>query len=98
MRRRWQLVQGLAENRWGNGVVDPRGGLGSDIRNVGQAADAWAARLVDAPAGGPVAQAILAGLAVDPARPLDAGKPADTTNLLRRILAFTAMSAEFQSS
>lgn len=97
MRRRWQLVQGLADNRWGNGVVDPRSALGPATRSVAQAADAWAARLVDAPAGGAVAQAILAGLAVDPARLLDAGKPADTTNLLRRILAFTAMSAAFQS-
>ena len=38
----------------------------------------------------------LAGLAVDPARALDAAKPADA-NLLRRVIAFTAMSAEFQT-
>ena len=39
---------------------------------------------------------ILAGLAVPPERPLDAGKPADTA-LLRRVAAFAAMSAEFQT-
>ena len=57
--------------------------------------EALTARLVG-PAGAPVAAAILAGLAVDPARPLDATRPADA-NLLRRILAFAAMSAEFQT-
>ena len=33
---------------------------------------------------------------LDPARPVDAAKPADA-NLLRRVIAFTAMSAEFQT-
>lgn len=98
MRRRWQLVQGLAENRWGNGLVDPRAALGPASRSFGAAADDWAARLLGVAPGWPGAQAILAGLNIDPARALDAGKPADTTNLLRRILAFTAMSPEFQSA
>lgn len=95
LRQRWQLVQGLAENRWGNGAVDPARLPGAAAGSAGQVAEALAARLVG-PAGAPVAAAILAGLAVDPARPLDATRPADA-NLLRRILAFAAMSAEFQT-
>ena len=94
MRQRWQLVQGLMENRWGNGSLDPRR-LVDGARTAGPAADAIAARLLGS-AAGQVGADILAGLAVPPERPLDAGKPADAA-LLRRVAAFAAMSAAFQT-
>lgn len=95
MRQRWQLVQGLMENRWGNGTVQPADMLEAPASSAGQAADAIATRLLGA-GNAAVGRAVLAGLAVDPARALDAAKPADA-NLLRRVIAFTAMSAEFQT-
>lgn len=95
MRQRWQLVQGLTENRWGNGTLDPRGLVEAPAHTLGPVTDGIAARLLGA-AAGQVGSKILAGLAVAPERPVDAAKPADA-NLLRRITAFTAMSAEFQT-
>ena len=95
MRRRWLLAQGLAANYWGNGVVDPALALAPGTGSLGGAAEAWATRFLGA-AAGDVGPAILAGLGLDPARPVDPAKAADA-NLLRRLVAFTAMSAAFQT-
>ena len=93
MRRRWLLVQGLIENRWGNGVVEVRPPTPASTWR--EAADAWAEHLLgEAPGSTPVGQ-ILAGLRQDGATPFDPGKPAQAAQM-RRVLGYLAMGPGFQ--
>lgn len=95
MRRRWQLVQGLADNRWGNGLLDTAP-IDAAHQQAGPAAETWAKRLLGAEAGTNDAAQVLAGLGIDPGKNMVNGKAA--TDELRRIVAFLAMSPAFQVS
>jgi uncharacterized protein (DUF1800 family) len=96
MRHRWQLVQALADNRFGNGDINPATALNPASRTFAQAADDWSAQLLGTPSGSATSKVILAGLNLDPARQMDLNNVRDRDRLLRRIISFIAMSPEFQ--
>jgi uncharacterized protein (DUF1800 family) len=98
MRRRWQLLQGLGDNRWGNGPVDMLSSLDPSVRSLGQAAEHCSARIVGAASAPQTAGAILTGLNMDGARPIESLKPQDRNNPLRRVAILSAMSPAFQST
>ncbi|CAO3434405.1 hypothetical protein [Azospirillum doebereinerae] len=95
MRRRWSLILGLAENRWGSGALDGTR-LFSDPVTAQEAADGWQRALHGAEPEEATSRAILAGMALDPAARLVPGSR-DGDAKLRRIAAYAAMAPRFHA-
>ncbi|MBN9089464.1 MAG: DUF1800 domain-containing protein [Reyranella sp.] len=94
MRRRWSLLLGLADDAW-------KAGSPSAALAVAQAATPEAAvnaahrRLLGAEAPAKTALAIVAGLGLKPGTAFDTRK--DALPLARRMLAYCAMTSDFQT-
>lgn len=98
MRRRWRLVQGLANNQWGNGVMDPQPSSSElNARTVGQIADHWAERLLGASPGSDEARIILNGMGINSDKLLNSPQTIEAASQLRQIVSYLAMSPAFQS-
>jgi uncharacterized protein (DUF1800 family) len=93
MRRRWNLVMGLSENWWNTGAIDPLFGLGGGSASAGTLVNHWLAKFTGAPADPDRTAGVLQALG------LPADRVLDTEHALpqmRRIVAYAAMSPEFQ--
>jgi uncharacterized protein (DUF1800 family) len=93
MRHRWSLLFGLTDNYWQTGAFDPTRSIGEPNPTALDAARFWQARLLGA--GDPdAAVKVLAAMKQDPNQRFTDGK--DPKAPLRHIVAYLAMSPEFQ--
>jgi uncharacterized protein (DUF1800 family) len=93
LRRRWSLVLGLADDWWKSGTSAAADEIAHAPTAIA-ALQASHAVLLDGPASPAVASAILGGLHLDPGAPFAARK--DAVPLARHLLAYVAMTPEFQ--
>jgi uncharacterized protein (DUF1800 family) len=93
MRHRWSLIFGLTDNYWQTGGFDPTKAMGEPNPTALDAARFWQARLSGS--GDPAAAAkVLTAMKLDPDQRFTDGK--DPKAPLRHIVAYLAMSPEFQ--
>ncbi len=95
MRRRWSLLLGLAENWWKTGALDSAWLFPGPV-TAGEAADGWQRALHGSEPEAATTQAILAGMALDPAARVAPGSK-DGDAKLRRIAAYVAMAPRFHT-
>ena len=89
LRRRWTLVAGLSENWWGTGNFDAFAPLGANQADAQQFVAYWSERLY----GEPPAQLTPALLN---AAGLAPGAPIKNPAIARRLVAWAAMSPDYQ--
>lgn len=97
MRGRWNLVLGLAENRWGNGRPTLPATLVASSPTPRDAVAAWLGPL-GLSGRSDVAEAVLAGLGWPPDVPLGPGNTPEAGGRLARIAALCAMAPAFQTA
>jgi uncharacterized protein (DUF1800 family) len=93
MRHRWSLIFGLTDNYWRTGALDPTRLMGRPDPTALDATRFWQARLMGN-AESDMGIKVLAALKQDPGQRFDDGK--DPKAPLRHIVAYLAMSPEFQ--
>ncbi|MCW2245726.1 uncharacterized protein (DUF1800 family) [Azospirillum fermentarium] len=93
MRRRWALVMGLAENRWGTGAAALPAGTPPPA-TAQAAAEAWQRTLFAGPPDPAVTAAVLPGVGLAPGVPLPAD-PHKAGEVLHRLAAYVAMAPRF---
>ncbi len=91
MRRRLSLLLGLAENWWGAGTLPTRAAFSASPVTAGDAVRAWQRRLLAHDQAPDRRTAILAGMGVSADEALDRDE-----GRMRRLVAYAAMSPEFQ--
>lgn len=95
IRRRWSLLLGLAENWWKTGALNAALPFAGPV-TAAEAAEGWQRALVGGPPSADVTQAIMTGMALAPTARLTPGQK-DGDAKLRRMVAFVAMSPQFQT-
>ena len=96
MRRRWSLIMGVTDNWWKTGLFEPSGQMSGNISTVGQATHFWFKRLLGTAPDQQMISTILEGLGLAAGHSFDSNKHGESDKLLRHIIAFIAMSPEFQ--
>ena len=95
LRRRWNIVLGVAENYWGTGLWEPSHAIGGAARTPRLAVDHFLGALHGA-GDSVTADAILVGAGWPPDQPIgEPGKP-ETEKRLARLAALCAMTPAFQ--
>lgn len=93
MRRRWALLLGLADNAWKTGMLDIGATFTGPVTALA-AAETWQRKLHAGEPEAETSDAILSGMALDPAAVLTPGSR-DGDARLRRMAAFVAMAPRF---
>ncbi|MBV8657418.1 MAG: DUF1800 domain-containing protein [Burkholderiales bacterium] len=94
MRKRWGLLMGLTDNWWNTGAIDPRFGLGGGSTAAGALAVHWMGRFGNRAGEMDRIAGLLDGLGLAPDRVLNNDQGG--LQQMRRIVAFAAMSPDFQ--
>lgn len=96
MRKRWSLIMGVTDNWWKTGLFEPSSQMNTNISTAGQATNFWFTRLLGTLPDQQITFTILDGLGLAGGHPFDLNKRAESDKLLRHIIAFIAMSPDFQ--